>query len=610
MQTLLRWFWYSAPANPIVVRTVQGASRRTRDLWIRMVYLGGLVALVSFGLLARGGLNPSISLSELAKAGTYLFWFVSNVQVLLICLLAPLFMAGAIAQEQAGKTYEILLTTPLTNLQIVLGSLLGRLFFVLVLLSSGLPLFAVLLIFGGVPVSSVFVAFAVAALVALLVGCVAVTLAVLQTGGRKAVFIFVVAIAGYLVAAYVVDTQLLRVAPTTTWLTPLHPLLVLEASLNSANYRPPAPEALASRSALVRFYLGQPFAAFATLSGLLSFAMISWSTLFARGIVQSAGSGAVWRRWIGLDASGKERRHPPRNVRGNPIAWREAHTRGNRTGGIIARWGFLVLTTAATVIALAMYHVGQIRPATFRTTITTMLLLEMAVIVMVGVYMSAGSVSGEREDGTLDLILTTPVTPQQYIWGKLRGLVRFLTLLLAAPIMTMAIVAAYTIVGVILQWPRAMISDPIIGGNLRHMLILPESPLLLALILVPFVALCVMVGMTWSLKSKGVLGAVVPVIAIIGTLSMVLGMCGFQMAGNVPFLGPIVNAFSPATSLIMLINPWVYAKGFAEEMGPGRLTLVLAALVAAAGYSFVVYTMLRGMVKGFDHTVRRLSGTG
>ena len=189
MRSFYLWLWRLVPANPLIVRTVHGASRRKRHLWVRMTYLAVLIALVLIGLLTENGLSTNISLSQMAKAGMKVFAFVSYAQVALTCLLAPIFMAGTIAQEQAGKTYDILLTTPLSNLQIVVGSLLGRLFFVLALIASGLPLFAVLLIFGGVAVSSVFVAFAVAALVALGVGSVAVTLSVLRAGGRKAVFI-------------------------------------------------------------------------------------------------------------------------------------------------------------------------------------------------------------------------------------------------------------------------------------------------------------------------------------------------------------------------------------------------------------------------------------
>ncbi|MEZ6190371.1 MAG: hypothetical protein R3C45_03675 [Phycisphaerales bacterium] len=47
-----------------------------------------------------------------------MFAIISYGQVVLVCSLSPLFMAGAIGRTR-GQTYNILLTTPLSNLQIV-----------------------------------------------------------------------------------------------------------------------------------------------------------------------------------------------------------------------------------------------------------------------------------------------------------------------------------------------------------------------------------------------------------------------------------------------------------------------------------------------------------
>ncbi len=625
MQALYRWLWYLVPGNPMVVRIVQGGSRRLRHFWVRTGYLGVLSAVVVIGLLFGGGVGGEISLNELAKAGSTVFIMVSWGQVILICLLAPLFMAGAIAQERSGETYNILLTTPLTNLQIVLGSLIGRLFFVLALLFSGLPLFSVLLIFGGVPIRSVFVAFAVAALVAVSVGSVAVTLSVMRAGGRKAVFVFVISIAAYLVAGYAVDVTLLRqFAPVpggTTWLTPLHPLLVLQASISTATYRPPSPEQLGGYAAPLRFYLSRPFAAFSVLSGLLSVVLVLWSALVLRQI----GAGeSRWRGWVRnlfrvAGVGGVERRRPPREVWANPVAWREAHTRGNGAGGVLARWAFLGLGLGLAAVLLLLYHLdmlpslggpGSGAAGAFHTALLTLLLVELAVIVMVAIYMSAGSVSREREDGTLDLMLTTPITPRFYIWGKLRGLVSFLGLMLATPVLTLVMVAAYTLIGVLRDWPQAMPTFYVGASQVSAPLLLIETPVLLVLMLVPFVALCVMVGMNWSLRAKGVLSAVVPAVSIVGAIALVTGFCGMSAAENIPLIGPVINAFSPATNLFMLVNPWEHVDGFAPNAVFGRVSLVVAAVIACGGYSLIVYGMLLGMVRGFDHTVRRLSGTG
>lgn len=640
MQAVYQWFWRLLPGNPQVVRIVQGGSRRTQHALVRMGYLGALIALVTIGMLSAGGLGGAVDLNDLAKAGSQVFRIISYGQVVLVCLLAPIFMAGAIASEQSGKTYNILLTTPLSNLQIVLGSLLGRLFFILTLLLSGLPLFAVMLVFGGVPVSSIFVAFAVAGLTALFVGAVAVVLSVMRAGGRKAVFVFVITIAAYLVVVGALDMVLLRnlgaTRGHTTVLTPLHPLLVLQATINRANYTTPGPEEVAAYPALVRFYLGKPFAAFAVLTSVSSLLMVLFCSLWVRRIGAGDSKAMIWLKGkLRMAEAGAARTRRARKLgNGNPIAWREANTRGKLAGGILARYGFVVLGLLGLGLLLYYYHtdaywtqgqqnatpsafVGKGPIEWFHPALMTLLIAEVVVIALVALYMSAGSVSKEREDGTLDIMLTTPITPRYYVWGKLRGLVRFLSVMIALPVVTLLIVSAYSFVGGLLDWPQAVFRHASSGGGYYGSggtvsyvpLAIPEAGILLLFMLLPFVALCVGIGMFWSLKAKGVLGAVVPSVAIIGAGALVLALCGLSASKNIMLVGPVLNAFSPSTNIIMLVNPYEYVEQFDAEPALGRITLYIGALAVCGGYATIVWAMIAAMVRGFDHTVRRLSGT-
>jgi hypothetical protein len=210
------------------------------------------------------------------------------------------------------------------------------------------------------------------------------------------------------------------------------------------------------------------------------------------------------------------------------------------------------------------------------------------------------------------LILATPVTPKQYLWGKLRGLVSFLALLIAVPVVTLAIVSLYGLIGGVMDVERAtFLHSQQIGGariSREPALLLPEAPLLALGMLVPFVALCVAVGMNWSLKARTVLGAVVPSVGLIGVMALVLGFCGWTAAGEIALVGPIINAFSPATNMAMVVDPWDRISDFTQEPLLGRVSLVVATFAAAGGYSLLVYTMIVNMVRGFDHTVRQLSG--
>ncbi len=581
-----------------------------------------MIALVLLALTSGGGLGNNVSMTALAKAGAQVFSVIAYGQVILICLLAPMFMAGAIAAEQAAKTFDIMLTTPLTNLQIVFGSLTGRLYFVLALLASGLPLFSILLIFGGVPVSAVFVSFATAGLSAILMGATAVTLSVMRFGGRKAVVVFVITTAGYLVAGYVLDRLLLRRFPIvpqgTTWLTAMHPILVLESYLNQANYHAPDPEQLTSYGSLAKFYLTKPFAFFAIWTTALSFFMMAACSIWVRQMGQGPSRvRVVLKRILRLGRQpGETRTRPPRHVWANPIAWREASTRGKVAAGILGRWAFVLLGLGAAIALLWMYHTHRLPTLgtttggeVFRNALVTLLMMELAVISLVALYMSASCVSREREDASLDLILSTPITPKQYVWGKLRGLVSFLSVMLTVPILTMVMVSLYTWIGQHYQWATAVVPYRVNQATAHYPLLLIETPVLLTMMLLPFIAFCVIIGMTWSIKSKGVLSAVIGAVGIVATVAVVMGFCGFNAAQNIPVIGPLLNSFSPVTNLLMLINPWETIDGFLQQPTPGRWNLFAGALAAGAGYSIAVYLMLLNMIKNFNQTVRKLSGT-
>src|SRR5687768_17439538 len=199
------YLWRLIPANPILLRVVESGGKRKRDLLIRCGYLGALLFLVIFLLLQSAGNLAGASLSQLSKQSAEIFWWMSHLQLGLVALLAPIFTAGAITQEKDSQTYDILLSTPLTNGQIVLGSLLSRLFFVVALLISGIPIFSITQIFGGVSIDSIARSFGIAAATAFVTGALAMAIAVLKVGTRRTIFSFYMFVVVYLVGVFLLD---------------------------------------------------------------------------------------------------------------------------------------------------------------------------------------------------------------------------------------------------------------------------------------------------------------------------------------------------------------------------------------------------------------------
>lgn len=607
MPVFLRFLLNLAPLNPIAVRLVQNGSRRTRHLYIRSIYLGVLI-LVLLWMLVTNATGPK-SFSDLAKAGSLSFTLVAYLQIGLICILAPVFMAGAIAQEASPRTWEVLLTTPLTSVQIVLGNLLGRLFFILALLFASLPLFALTQYFGGVPGTAIFSSYLVSGSAAVLVGAIAIALAVSRMAGARSVFAFYVAVVSYIAVTAGVDAYLRGAGmgasggKGVTLMTAINPFLALQALLNPSTY--PRAE-VGTIGGLKGFMLESPVKAWCVFSLLLSFVLIVGSTFTVRagGLgALTSDTGIPWyRRMFGLGAAGADHR-PPRPVAFNPIAWRESTARNATLGRIIARWSFIAAGLIFGGALVWLLHIKTLAPANFREALLYTVWGETAVICLVAINMSSTAVSREREDGTLDLLLTTTITPSSYLYGKLRGLIAYLLPMLMVPIGTLAMASIYTLAA------KSTISPG--PGQPVEPLVLEEGAIIAALVSVPFVSWCVMVGLQWSLKSKGTLASVVGTVGVVGVIAGIFGLCGFKSAQDLQHVGPALAAMSPITALFAIVNPGQAMDKTvkaAAGLESARVSLAVGALIACGVYTAIVLGIHASMVRTFDATVRRLAG--
>lgn len=608
MPAFLRWLLRLGPTNPICVRLVQGGSRRSRHLYIRTGYLAVLIAVLLWSLLLNAG-QTTLSYRELAAAGASSFTMVSYLQIALICILAPVFMAGAIAQEASPRTWEVLLTTPLSAAQIVLGNLLGRLFFVAGLLLSSLPLFAITQYFGGVPGRSIFASYTIALCAALLVGSIAIFLSVSRTAGRKAVFTFYVAVISYLAATWAIDLWLRQTTGGVTVMTPTNPFLALEALLNPTAYPRPPSDEVAAMGPIRAFWLGSPVTAWCVASAGLSVALVLTSSITAR--TAGASGGAAWyRRMFGFGAKGEKIR-APRPVWKNPIAWREGTARSGALPKLVARWAFISLGGLWALGLVAAYH-GGLTHSAFRLALISTVWTELAVIGLIAINLSATSVSREREDGTLDLLLTTPITPRMYVGGKLRGLIAYLTPLLLVPLGTLAVASVYVMFNGFSRQGGVEVSTLAGTGRTMVPVVLPEAALVAPIVVLPAIAAAVMVGLQWSIKSKGTIGSVVAAVGVIGVIGGILGLCGWQAGQEISVIGPALAAMNPATAILTMIDPGGAAEAtLAQRDGlqTMRVSLVIGAALAGGVYVAVVYALYSSMVHRFDMTVRQLAGT-
>jgi len=602
---LARWASDLGPTNPIILRIVANGSRRTRHLWIRSGFLALLMVAMLFGMVGQ-----SSSLRELAQRGATAFTALSFVEVTLICVLTPLFMAGAIAQEANPQTWEILLTTPLNRVQIVIGNLMGRLFFVLALLVGALPLMMSTQFFGGVPPTAVWGSFMISACTALAVGAVAVALSITRSAGKRSVFVFYSAVVIYLFATWAADGALRApvsagsIARTTTVFTPVNPFLALESLLMPSTYAAPAIE---QPGWAVSAWMLHPARTYCLLTIMTSLALMVASAFSVRALGARTVSTPWWRR---MTQAAKADGRTAMRVGHNPIAWRESQLRGTSLMALVGRWGCVVVGILGGIMLPVLHRTGALTLDGFRIALQTVVAAESVVIVLTALNMSATAVSREREDGSLDIILTTPIQPGPYIAGKLRGIIQFLAPMLAVPAATLLASAVYVLakgMGV----PGGITVQAASGtATVAVPAMLPEGALEYPLVMLAFTAFAVMVGLQWSIKSKGTIASAVGAVFATGVTALVLGLCGMAAGRSIPGVGAFMNALTPVNLLAAVITPEAVADDTLQQgLGTFRVALAIGAVAAGALGAGVVWAMHSSMQKTFMFTVRKLAGT-
>jgi ABC-type transport system involved in multi-copper enzyme maturation permease subunit len=600
LSKLWLWFWHLIPCNPILVRVVQGASRRTRHLWLRFGYLSILLMVVLISLTSN--VSGGGSLADLAKGASTTFMWASIAQLALMCFLAPVFTAGAITQEKDAQTYNILLTTPLSNAQIVFGSLLSRLYFVIMLLVAGLPIFFMTMVYGGVTAGQIARSFAIAAATAVLTGSLAIAISMIRVGTRRTIFSFYLVIGIYILGVYGLGSQMtgtwIDAAPANiagqkmSWLAPFHPFLALEVALNQVE----APDLgmVADAGWPWKYFLAYPQTTYVTLTIVLSFALTVLSMFFVRSGAKEGEStflSAIAARFGRTPAS--ERTRTPRNVWNNPVAWREAATRGSGLSNTVARYAIFIVGVLGAAVLLYYYARGKhaFDAATTREWLAGIVSIEFGVVLVVAVNMAASAMTKEKESNTMDLLLTTPLTSKYIVWGKLRGLVSSTVPLIAVPVISVLIFAVFDLFK----------SDKVKVAYI-------ESAFELAALMIVFVALACIWGLRTSLNSKKTVRAVMVslgssiliLLAVTALWTQIVDAFGASGAGLAPF--------TPFTAIGAICNPAILfdsPQDLAAHIRTVRGAGMIGTVIAVGIFSLIVTAIYKGIVRSFDMTLRK-----
>ena len=214
----------------VLARELRTRMRGRRAAVVITVYLLLLSALGGMMLYSqleglRSGLNPVAA----ASVGQQLFATLSLFQLFLVIFIVPGLTGPAVAGERDRQTLELLLSTQVSTLWIVLGKLLASLSYVFLLMVASLPLFSLVFLFGGVSPDQVALAFVISLVSALTLGAIGMFLSVVIRRGPTATVIAYAVTFVFLIGTLLLTIFLFLAADGSM---DDSPLLVLPLALN------------------------------------------------------------------------------------------------------------------------------------------------------------------------------------------------------------------------------------------------------------------------------------------------------------------------------------------------------------------------------------------
>ena len=445
--------------GPIFNREVLIIPRSQRFFLTRAGYGAILLVLIWTGWQIMIGWRTVYEVGILARFEQILFRALVLTQLLMMLFFAPIAAATSVAHEKDRRTFILMLMTDMADWEIILGKLGSSLLLITVLLAAGLPVLAISLLLGGISPSQLLQI----ELVTLATGIVGGSVGLIVANWRDRTFqslaltvlAVVLGLAAIEVVGLVVPVQINN-QPVSAYLDPFRVTSMIMESTSSALLLPVT-------ISFIVFAL-----ALALILNVSSIFMLRrWnpgrnepreqreapkaeelievdetvmdaaeynsrlSDRLAQGLTTSAqaddSTGLAVPRRTHRRVTGSQREY--RHAWNNPILWREFATRAYGNKPLMIKIAYVV---AVTMFASYIFTGANAQGDAWRVTraMVPLGILSLLLINAQGVT----SLTSERDIGALDLLLVTELTPKQFIYGKLYGVLYNTKEMILAPI--------------------------------------------------------------------------------------------------------------------------------------------------------------------------------
>ena len=417
--------------GPLLDKELRVSSRRRRNYFLRFAYvilLTIFVAIVWISVVKFQG-TAAYQKSRMALAGKTIITTIVMFQFIATQLIAIIMLSTSISDEIYHRTLGVLMTTPITSFQIVIGKLFSKLLQLILLLAISLPLLAIVRIFGGVPWDYVLSSLCITLTAVIFAGSLSLYFSI---GNRRAyvVIIKTVFTFGVLFAFFpTVFGALFALLRSPGVVSPI--LMVLFAHINpfgAMSFNTAMMMSPTMPAGMPSFYW--PLHCVLMLGG--SALLITRSVKIVRKVALRQAVGQ-----LDLTSKRKYRKQKTalskapgeqelagliRRVKGSPVLWKEL--RAPIIQGAEGRNSIIGLAVTIAALLLTYATCAKEKCLDMDFTHIAYTLMFMLIGMIFNMVLSATSITSEKESRAWPILLATSMNDWQILWGKAVGVFR------------------------------------------------------------------------------------------------------------------------------------------------------------------------------------------
>lgn len=415
--------------GPFLDKEMRISSRHRRNYLLRSIYVIALLFFVAITWKNVVVLNRSMTFqrSRFAEAGRMITVTIIQFQFIATQLIAVILFCNSISNEIYHRTLGVLLTTPVTSFQIVMGKLLSKLFQILLLISISLPLLAIIRIFGGVSWGYIATSLSLTLVAVIFAGSLSLFFSVLF---RRSYIVIIVTLSVLSFLYGIRNLNFIRFtggnpvriyAQRTTDHFLMNPFYLFDQITQNM------------RSPMGRVK-GIEWIIYCIIFLLISFIILWIASRLLRKIAlaNAFGQRSIWKRFLrqidilcdiffeprksNNDGDGIIRR-----VWGPAVAWKEMKMKYSSREKMYA----VVIIIIEVIMIVAMYIFPYLAEGFgYRDVLVFYLYILMGIGVFSTVFFSVRCIASEKESQTWCSLLMTPLSDWQIMSGKFVGILR------------------------------------------------------------------------------------------------------------------------------------------------------------------------------------------